>query len=312
MKLAIIHNVPTKKKNTINSAPDEDVLDSSKDIMKALGRNIDVFRFEKSLLQKLKEYDVIINFAEKYDKSKYREDEIAGYLEEHNIKFTGAGSKLLTLTMDKELIKEHLVRHNIRTPRHVITDRPIDINLNFPLIVKPCKEHASIGISNDSIVYDKESLYKKIADIKSKFSQNSLVEEYIEGREINASILGEEVLSLHEVIINPNKDEPRLITYDLKWDENAQKQGKIIFSCPAKIDSGLKKELENTALTVAKVFESLNYTRVDFRIKDNIPYVIDVNPNPCISTDSEFIRSAKATNYDYKYVIERIIDLAKK
>ncbi len=311
MKLAIIHNVPAEKTNTNDSAPDEDVLDTSKDIMKALGQNVDVFKFEKSLLPKLKEYDVIINFAEKCDRSEYSEDEIARYLEEHDIKFTGAGSRLLTLTMDKKLIKELLLENDIRTPRHIITNKPVTVDLTFPLIVKPCKEHASIGISKESIVYDQDALNKKIIEINSRFSQDALVEEFIIGREINASILGTEILSFNEINFSSDNPLTNLFTYDAKWDKKSDDFKNISYKCPAELDLGLKKELEHIALKVAKIFESHDYTRVDFRVRDNVPFVIDVNPNPCISTDSEFVKSATVSEYDFKYIIEKIIELAR-
>jgi len=160
-------------------------------------------------------------------------------------------------------------------------------------------------------VTNKDELRLKILEIKQKYRQLSLVEEFIEGREINAAILCREVLPLSEIVFSLAKGEPTILTYDAKWDEASAAYAGTVGRCPIDIDKGTEEQIRKISLKVYDAFFCTGYARVDFRIKEGIAYVIDVNPNPCINPHGAgFVRSAKAAGYDYERMIRRIIECA--
>ncbi len=313
MRIAIIHNLPEKTKNTKDTLSDDEALEIAHKIKGILKEKVEIFRFDYSILPKLKEYDVVINLAEKTYGSKYHEYDIVKSLEKNRIVFTGSSAANIELTSDKDAIKEVLKSNNVLTPGYIVADKiGKSVSLNFPLIVKPVKEHGSIGITNDSFVRNIEELRIKVEEVTKKFNQASLIEEYIEGREINAAILDEEVLPLSEIRFDLPKNEPKILTYDAKWDLQSSAYIHTVGVCPIVIDKVTEGKVKEIALKVFRIFSCSGYARVDFRIKNNIPYVIDVNPNPCINDDAGFFRSAKAAGYSYEETIKKIIFAAMK
>jgi D-alanine-D-alanine ligase len=209
-----------------------------------------------------------------------------------------------------------LSKNGIPTPQYQIFNDPSERNdLKFPLLVKPLHEDASIGINLDSYVTNEEELKKKVAEIISSYKQPALVEEYIDGQEINAAMIGNgkaQVLPLSEIVFSYPKGVPNILTFDAKWIEDSDLYKNSVGRCPADVDVKTAKKIEEISKKCYKLMGCKGYARIDFRVKDGIPYVIEVNPNPCINPNGTgFVRSSVAAGMDYGEMVEKILKLAK-
>jgi D-alanine-D-alanine ligase len=233
--------------------------------------------------------------------------------------FTGNLPASLGNCLNKAKAKTILRSFGINTPASVIIkldeSEKFDsgnFKLNFPVILKLLNEDASIGISELSVVKDFESLNNHFQFLHSTYKQDVLVEEYIDGRELNIAVLGDKTLPVSEIKFDGlPKGLPKIVTYDGKWIEDSVYYENTKPSCPAKLDPELRSSIEKTALRAFNAMECRDYARVDIRLnKKNIPFVIEVNPNPDISMDSGFARAAAAADISYSNLLFTIAGFA--
>ena len=265
----------------------------------------------------LHNFDFIFNLCEGLEGNAEGEAAIAAYLEAQQIPFTGSNHLTLALSLDKVKTKEILIANGIRTPKYQLFRSSVEkLNnaLQFPLIVKPIHEDASIGINVDSVVNNEVDLKKKVQYVLDNYDQPALVEEYIDGREVNASILGNgenlEVLPLSEIIFDLPEGVPRIVDYASKWVEESEMYQKTNGTCPADLPPAMEALIRKTAIQSYQATGCRDYARVDFRITDDKVYVLEVNPNPGINIDSGFFRSISHFGLTYPQMIEKILDLA--
>lgn len=263
--------------------------------------------------------DIIFNFVESINGNANYEPYISGLFELVGFSFTGNSALSLGNCLDKIRTKHILKSSNIATPDFVLaklkeTFSEKSFLLRFPVIIKLIKEDASIGISENSVVNDIYSLNKQLKFMYKTYKQDIIIEEFVKGREFNVSILGDKILPISEITFkNLDKSLPNLVTYEAKWAPESDYYKSTIPNCPAKISSKLEKKLRQLALASYKAMDCRDYARVDFRVdKHSNPYVIEVNPNPDISKDSGFIRSAKKAGISYSKVLKIIVEFAKE
>lgn len=263
------------------------------------------------------EPDAILNFVESIEGIAYYEYCLAGLYELLGFNYTGNIPSTLGNCLNKERTKEILYANGIKTPRAIIftpkskfTSK--DIELNYPLIIKIVDEDASIGISENSVVNNYKELKKHFRFLAETYKKNLIVEEYIVGRELNCAILGNNVLPISEIDFTGLPENlPKIVTYDGKWIEDSIYYNHTKPICPAKIDPETQKQIEATAIHAYNVLKCRDYARVDIRLaNDGIPYVIEVNPNPDVSSDSGFARAAAAAGKKYSELLSTIIGFA--
>jgi len=264
----------------------------------------------------------VFNLCEEVDNNSWGEIYIAGILELLKIPYTGSGPFSLSLSLNKARAKDILRSHNIPIPEYQVFDTGKTVlkqGLTFPLIVKPLCEDGSFGIGAGSVVYDKDTLDKRVSNVIMEFNGPVIVEKYIKGREFNVAILGNRdkvrVLPISEIdYSNLASDLPKICSYSAKWEKESSEYKGTVPVCPADISSEIQKKLEQIAVDVYRIMECADYARVDIRLsKDNkIPYIIDVNPNPCISPDSGFVRQGKAAGMDYGELIKAIFSVCRE
>jgi D-alanine-D-alanine ligase len=276
----------------------------------------------KKVLLTIKKHspEYIFNLCEEVAGNSWGEMYIAGVLELLNIPYTGSGPFSFGLCLDKAKNKDILANNGINVPKYYVfsTDTKIPINIKFPLIVKPLHEDGSYGIEAESIVWNNNALLKRIAIISKKFKQPAIAEQYIAGRELNVSILGNgrslKVLPISEIDYSKMpEDLPKICTYNAKWAENTDEYINSIPVCPANLSRKVKNSIEDAAVQAYNTMQCRDYARVDIRLdKNKIPYIIDINPNPCLSPDSGFVRSASVAGFTYEQLIEEILERCKK
>ncbi len=263
--------------------------------------------------------DLIYNFCEMVELESQEEIFAAGIFELLKIPYTGAPPMTLGLCLDKAKTKIILSHYGIPTAKFDLFNESIDgykkINLRFPVIVKPVHEDASAGINEKSVVYDWKELEERIEYIIKTFKQPALVEEFIDGREVNVAILGNNppiVLPISEIDFSRLPSHlPKIVSYEAKWIPNTDYYEKTIPICPAPLEPELERQIKDIALSCYKIMGCRDYARVDIRIdKDGNPYVLEVNPNPDLSRNAGFMRSASVYGLTPEETIIKIAEIA--
>jgi D-alanine-D-alanine ligase len=274
----------------------------------------------QTLIHWLNEFrpDVVFNLCESVYGNSCLEMNIPALLDLFQIPYTGSPPLTLGLCQDKGKVKDILLSQGIQTPRYKIFDRflnQIKGNL-FPMIVKPLHEDGSLGISKDSVVLDDESLKKQIQYVIEKYHQPALVEEFIDGRELNVGLMETdgkvEVLPISEIDYAEFPEGiPKICGYEAKWVPESPEFQHSKPVCPAPLEWVLKKRIEHVALRAFKLFGCRDYSRVDIRVdRDGKIYVIEINPNPDISPQSGMTRAIKTRGMTYAEFIRNLLERA--
>ena len=219
----------------------------------------------------------------------------------YGINYTGTGYEGSMLAMDKDISKQMMVTHGIKTAPWKKLDLSGEVDLNaieIPCIIKPCSCGSSCGVS---VVETKEELEKAL-DYAKKYENNVLVEEKIIGREFSVGVLGKEILPPIEII-------PKAGFYDYK---NKYQVGLTTEICPAKITENQNKILREETLKVHRVLRLGYYSRIDFILdKDNKAYCLEANTLPGMTPTSLMPQEAKAAGISYDELCEKIVLSAK-
>ena len=273
-----------------------------------------------SVIHWLKEIrpDVVFNLCESVYGNTCWEMNIPALLDLFQIPYTGSSPLTLGLCQDKGKVKDILLSQGILTPRYKIFDRGVgSVRGNiFPIIVKPLHEDGSLGISKESVVFDDETLSRQIQYVVEKYRQPALVEEFIDGRELNAGLVEINgkvgVLPISEIDYSEFPEGvPKICGYEAKWVTESIEYQKSKPVCPAPLEWVMKRRIEHIALRVFKLFGCRDYARVDIRIdRDGKIYVLEVNPNPDISPQSGMTRAIKVQGMTFEEFIGGLLDRA--
>jgi D-alanine-D-alanine ligase len=260
--------------------------------------------------------DVVFNLFEGFDGQPMTEVNVAEMLAELGLPYTGCNANAIRLCLDKVKAKDTISAGGITSPHyHILKSKlPVQFDLRFPCIVKPRAEDASHGITEESVVYDRKQLEKQAAKVCKLFGGEALVEEYIDGRELNATVIGNDkasVLPVSEIVYTLPQGKPRILTFAAKWEPQSEYYRGSVHVCPADVGNDVKQRAADIALSAFRLCGCSGYARVDFRqdAYGNLT-VIDINPNPDISLSSGAARQARTAGLSYSQFIERIINIA--
>src|SRR6202043_834060 len=168
------------------------------------------------------------------------------------------------------------------------------------------------GISQASFVESDEELRERVAFIHEKHNADAIAEEYIEGRELYLSLMGNtrlNVFPIRELVfreVPPN--EPKIATYKAKWDEEYRKRWGLQNQFPEGLEPALIAQIEETCKRIYRLLTIEGYARIDLRLTAaNEIYFIEANPNPILAADEDFALSADKAGLPYPQLIDRII-----
>ena len=262
--------------------------------------------------------DLFFNLVESYAGDDTKEMHFAAYLDLLGRKYTGAGPHGSFLAMDKSVAKKIFRYHDLHTPYAALVNKgrvEHAQDIHFPVIVKPAAEDASKGIDASSVVHSLKDLLERIDYVDAEFDSPALIEEYIEGREIYAAILGNErpeALPLVELDLSKLPEGmPRIAGYEVKFDHSSDAYRKTK-SAPARdLDEETVQRIQQTALTAFVAVKLRDYGRVDLRLDaEGRVYVLEANPNPWLDPAAEFAMAAKESGRSYKEMIGAIVESA--
>jgi D-alanine-D-alanine ligase len=312
--------------NKISKTPttDElDVLDQVKivsDALASLNYIVKELQFDMNLdqvvrrIRKLNPY-IIFNLAE----SIYNKGEFAYFapalLSYMDIPFTGNQVIPMFFSSNKVLAKKELKRIGIPTPPWLMLDQLRKIRPEKKYLLKPTWEEGSLGLDEHSIFDGSDKNY--IFSIKEKNKDYYFIEEFIEGREFNVSIIGTregpKVLPIAEMTFKKFPEgKPKIMGYTAKWKEDSfeYRNTRRTFSIPS-TDQEIKSKIVEICERCWNEFGFKGYVRIDFRLsKERIPYVIDLNLNPCISPSGGFVAATQKAGFKFTEVIEMLLEEA--
>jgi D-alanine-D-alanine ligase len=276
-------------------------------------------QFSKELVQTLARHapKFVFNLCEEINGNSELEMCVAGLLELMGIPYTGSGPVALGLALNKFRAKQLLRSAGVPTPRGFLSSpgmfKPPRAT-RLPVLVKPVHEDASLGINSSSVCRDWKSAERQAAYVHEYYAQEALVEEYIEGREFNVTVFGQEpqVLAISEIDFSGlPPDEPHIVTYRAKWDEESPHFSGTKPICPAPLSEHYARRIRRIALLSHRVVGCRDYARVDMRMDARGRcYVLEVNPNPDISPVAGVARAARIAGYSYSDFVLRIAQFA--
>jgi D-alanine-D-alanine ligase len=266
--------------------------------------------------------DLLFNLCESMDGIPANEPTFAGLLDLFKIPYTGADLLALASCLHKHRTKDILIANNVPTPayRHLRAERELEDaaldRLEYPMFVKLEHEDASLGITEANVCRTAAALRTRARELMRAHGQGVIAERYIEGREVNVTLLGYgdnvEILPLHEIdFAAMPADRPHIVSYAAKWDAN---HVDYIGTKPVPlrdVSPATRAEIERVARGAWRALGLRDYGRVDLRVDaKGVPWVIDVNPNPDISPDAGVARAGAAAGLSYPRLIGRIAELA--
>ena len=266
--------------------------------------------------------DLVFNLAESFRGKSALESNVAALLNLLDLRYTGSSPAGLILAGDKTLTKKVLAFHGIQSAKFATMYRGQSDwvgDINFPLLVKPPQEDASLGITQKSVVNDVKELLDVISSTQQEYQSPVLVEEFIDGREFYVGVIGNsKVEALPIIELDFSKFPaglPKIASWEAKWGDDGDEKGeqfegtKSIF--PTNLSEELTERIQRVATDSFQALRLRDYARIDIRVtaQEEI-YVIEANPNCYLEKNSEFARAAQKKKLEYPALIARIVELA--
>ncbi len=258
---------------------------------------------------------IIFNWCEGYADRPWDYAGVVDELEHLKYAYTGATSWTLRITQDK------------RTARALLRDAGVPIPLGmearhsrrlswstYPAIVKPVNQHGSYGIDEHAVVANERQLQQRVEYVLDTFNCPALIEEYIAGRELLVTIVGNSLPALLpavEMVFGDHSDLGKQIySYDMKFSPDVWSSHGVQFICPSMMTVEARRRLQAVSLQAYRAVRGRDYIRLDVRLRSDQPYVVDVNPNPDINSESTVMMSAQSVGLTYPELIVRLAELA--
>jgi D-alanine-D-alanine ligase len=260
----------------------------------------------------------VFNLTESFADDDTADFNIAGFFELIGKKYTGSGTHGLMMAQDKAIAKKIFQFHGVHTPVFAKSFRgrlDFSHDLHFPVIVKPAREDGSIGIEFSAVVNSIRELMERIDWLHANFDSPVLIEEYVEGREMYVGVIGNdkpEALPVVELDLSKLPDgTPRIASAEVKWGKGTKAYRDTKSAIATDLSEDAVAALQKTAIAAYQALELRDYGRVDMRLQpDGRVAVIEVNPNPWLSSKAEFAMAARKSGRTYPQLIEEIVELA--
>lgn len=322
MKIAIV----TDKSRKGFLPPDEALLEDKqkeetvKDLKKVLSKKHDCITIiaDDNIIKNLRheKVDLIFNLCNGLDGDS-KLAQLPALFEFLNIPYTGSSILGHGLAINKNYSFTIFQASNVPTPKFfpVFNIEEIeDIDLEFPIIIKPNDEGSSRGIHQDSLVFNKEDLHKKVKEELAIYNPPIILNEYIQGMELSIGIIGNDddirVLPIQELDLSQLPEEMhKFYSFEIK----SYLKSHTVYHIPARLS---EKEYELISSTAIKAFKSLglkDYGRVDIIYSNGIPYVLEINSLPGLMIGkSSLYRMSEVTDFAYEGLVFKIIESARE
>lgn len=296
MKIAILYSSPTRRiLATPYGATDSDTAVIARAVaqgLEARGHTPSIHAVTEDTIPSIGDIktDCVFNLIEWCGLDIGLSQEAFEYLRRLNIPVTGSSEKLFILSGDKIALKEALQKARCTVPvgsGFVTGDEDIPPDLPYPVLVKPSTEHCSMGLGYDTIAHNRQELRSIVRKQIRQFEQPALAEEFIQGREFEVYLLEEKgrvrVLPIEEVVFS-GKGPYHFQTYSAKWDEKSDEYQTTEVEV-AQLTDTEQRAIEDMCSTAFMKLGFYGYARLDVRMRDGIPYILEANANPSVYDD---------------------------
>jgi D-alanine-D-alanine ligase len=290
------------------------------EVLRGLGHTGEPLGNGRPLLERLlaDPPDFVFNFAEGHGVGRSREARVPAVLEMLDIPYTGSDPLTLAATLDKDCARRLAAGSPlVRMPWGIVVlpeGDPLDQlrpeDCPFPLIAKPAWEGSSKGIRDKCLVDRPDDLPAVIEWLRRDHRQPILLEEFIDGDELTVGIVGNcppTVMGVMRVL--PREANGRFV-YSLEVKRDYLRQ--VRYECPPRDYSPeLLARIERAALEVYRVLGCRDVSRIDFRLRDGVPYFLEVNPLPGLNPESsDLVIMAGLAGWSYERLITSILEAA--
>lgn len=328
LRVGVLGNIYQQNGDNFVEADLSSVTQNIQQSMHHLGFFVQVFdmnRKNQAIAELINSHvDFVFNVCERINNNSLLEPHSAALLDILQIPYTGSNPQTLALSIDKIRVKKLLSYHGVPTPSfdyfYSMNDR-LEEDLRYPLIVKPANTDNSIGITNDSVVRNRKELKKQLEKVLVEHKRPALVEEYIEGDEVDISILGNdetmEVLPLSRSIFDEMPEGVwHIFPFEAKWGTGTTTDyfgpyERIQVERPARYTAKLTRFIKEIATDTYNILDCHDYGRVEVRVdKEGNPYILELNPNPSINKGDSTPNCAAEIGMDYDRFIYHVLELA--
>jgi D-alanine-D-alanine ligase len=291
------------------------------DALRSRGHEVTDVKVYHSVAQALREKQlsprdwIVFNWCEGYADRPWDYAGVADELDQLGYAYTGASAWTLRMTQDKSSVRTLL--HNAQVPIPLGTEarRAHEVAwATYPAIVKPVDQHGSYGIDEHAVVVDERELRQRVEYVLDTFKCPAVIEEFIAGRELQVTVLGNETAAvlpaLELVFRNETVPGQQIYSYDMKYSPDVWASHGVRFICPTMLTVDARQQVEAACLQAYRAVRGRDYARFDLRLRGDQPYVVDVNPNPDINSESVVTMSAQSAGLTYTDLIARLADLA--
>lgn len=322
MKIAIVYNRESQKVINLFGMPNREkyglkAIKRITDALRAGRHQVTALEGDKDLINNLEDFmprvlkgerpGLVFNLSYGIQ-GQARYTHVPGMLEMVGIPYVGSGPLAHSLALDKVVAKMIFRQHGLPTPDFSVLDGP-DFempDLSFPLIVKPKNEAVSFGIR---IVNNERELREAAGIIFDKFQQPVLAEQYVEGREINIGLLGNnppETFMPAELVFS--KEGPQIYTYEDKMRKSGREVG---VACPADLPDEVAKKAQEVAVRAFNALGCYDCARVDMRLDGELnPYILEINSLPSLGEHGSYVAAADAMGMDFTALVNRLVEVA--
>ncbi|RMF80547.1 MAG: ATP-grasp domain-containing protein [Planctomycetota bacterium] len=323
MKIAVVYNRESRNVINLFGAPNQEKIGLKTvrrvvDALKKGGHQVIAFEGDKDLVEKLENFmprvvkgerpGMVFNISYGIQ-GQARYTHVPSILEMVGVPYVGSGPLAHSLSLDKVVTKMILRQHGLPTPDFAVledAEAPVPDDLRYPLIVKPKNEAVSFGLK---VVHDEAELREAAQVIFDKYRQAVLVEQYIEGREVNVGLLGNsppEALPPVELIFGEGG--PAIYTYE---DKTGRSGRSISHACPAPIGEALLEQAKELAVRAFSALGCADCARVDMRLdKQGRLYILEINSLPSLGEHGSYLVGAAHVGLDFAGVINRLVEVA--
>lgn len=324
-KITVLFNEVTKldvndEKAILTEAGAKDDAEIITNALIKRGYDAEIFQVTENSVNELQnhETDIYFNLCDGIGNILKSEHKIPEMLELWKRPYTGSDSRAMQLTTDKVATKELFIKNNIPTPKYIVYDKIPDEppkDLFFPMIVKPAREDCSTGIYSNSVVKKFNELKIQSEKIINEFHQEALVEEYIDGKELNATMLGcgdsMKVMPIAEILFGKSYDDgskPKIIDFDAKWLDGSVNDLETTSKYPADISEEVRSTVSGNVMKAMKLCNARDYARADMRLGNNgVCYFLEINVNPDLYPGMGASKAAAFSGLSYEEFMEKII-----
>jgi D-alanine-D-alanine ligase len=285
-------------------------------VLRDLGHEVQWLGDGRPLLERLlaDPPDFVFNLAEGHGVGRSREARVPAVLEMLGIPYSGSDPLTLAATLDKDCARRLVASVGLVVPEGIVLGPGDDVGLlarrvSFPAIAKPTWEGSSKGIRNKCLVHAPAELEDIVETLRRDHCQPILVEEYIAGDEVTVGIVGNELPEIMGIMrVFPKQPTDRFV-YSLEVKRDFRKL--VSYECPARLSPADTEAVQWAALTAYRCLGCRDVSRVDFRLRQGVPYFLEVNPLPGLNPQtSDLVIMADLVGWTHAQLIQRILDAA--